>query len=572
MATYGEWNKAIVEYFVGGLPAGATVYLSVDEDAILDIGHRFLREKSGHVDWVEDFLSAVRARCVLGGEVRLDRVRGNGPDGLPNCVAFLGAMVLAAHRMADEEATTESNYFTPLRRVFGLSDGEWGRPRGLQSGAEESLWLAWNRWIVVRGFLPSAERGRGRTYKYIHYALCQALLREGDKRRLARMFRESARSRLISKEWDKNKLSAWLRMNVRLFHTQHLRELFHGADPSRHEALLGAVYNLYDTLDWAGNEQPSDANARPVRRRIMAGLYRVFDPTTGSISYLLYPREPEHWNGTDLHVLKNGESYPLREERPGWFMPLWAESPAGGRHYELRGNAEVKEIILPESDVWIFVRDPENEDSGVLAGWRRPVIFEKFILLCREERAPAVETLRQARLLSWGNEFHFSNNGRGWVEYQECVITSLDWDEVLPGDDDLFDELRPDVSAVTIALRRGLQVPNQRGWLEGYGPEVIVYAVEEQLRLVARDIAHVDTTIWDRTVNTNQYLESQITSRGDYILQVYRGSRLLAQQSFSILSWKDLLCSEPEKTYSVRIGSFKLQGAVVTADREVSSE
>ena len=33
MATYDEWNKAIAEYFVSGLPSGATVYLSVDEAA-----------------------------------------------------------------------------------------------------------------------------------------------------------------------------------------------------------------------------------------------------------------------------------------------------------------------------------------------------------------------------------------------------------------------------------------------------------------------------------------------------------------------------------------------------------
>jgi hypothetical protein len=361
-------------------------------------------------------------------------------------------------------------------------------------------------------------------------------------------------------------------MNVGIFYTQHLRELFHDADPSRREALLRAVFNLYDTLDWEGKDQPRSATVRSIQRRIMARLYRVFDAPTGLITYLLYPREPEHWNGSNLHVLKNGESYPLREERPGWFMPLWPESPSGGRRYELRGTTEAKELILPESDAWIFVRDPENEDSGVLAGWHRPVMFEKFVLLCREERAPAMETLKRAGLLSWENEFHFSDHYSGWVEYRECVITSLDWDEVLSEGNDLFDTLRPSVSAVTIALRGGLRVPNQRGWLEGYGPEVIVYAADEQLRLVARDIVNIDTPIWDSNVKTNTYLELQIMSRGDYILQVYRGNRLLAQQAFRILSWKKLRCAEPDKSYLVRIGSFTLQGALVKTDREGSSD
>ncbi|MCA1567585.1 MAG: hypothetical protein LC803_18435 [Acidobacteria bacterium] len=568
MATYSEWNKAIIEYFVSGLPEGSTVYLSIDEDALLDIGQRFLRPGAGSKDWVEDFLLAVRGRCVVDEEVRLDRVRGTAPGGLPNCVAFLGVMVLAAHRMVDEEAITESNYFTPLRRVLDLPDNEFGRPRGLQSGTEESLWFAWNRWIVVRGFLPSAERGKGRTNKFIHYPRSQALLREGDKRRLTRVFREAARSRLISKEWDKNKLSTWLRMNIGIFNTQHLKELFQEADPSRYEAIMEVVFNLYDTLDWADEEQPRAANTLVVQRRIIAGLYRIFEPTMGSISYLLYPRKPAHWNGSNLHVLKDSESHSLREDRSGWFMPLWSEPPSGGSRYEVRGNVEVKEIILPESDFWIFVRDPESEDSGVFASWRRPAVFENFVLLCRKERTPDMETLRQAGLLSWDYEFHLSEHNLGWVEYRDCVITSLDWDEVLSNSNDMFDALRPSVSAITIALRGGLRVPDQRGWLEGYGPEVVIYAVDEQLRLVARDIVNIDTPIWDRTVKTNQYLELKIIARGDYILQVYRGSRLIAQQAFRILPWSTLRCSEPKKSYSVRLGNFTLEGALVRVDGE----
>ncbi|HEX8088284.1 MAG TPA: hypothetical protein VF762_05495, partial [Blastocatellia bacterium] len=341
MATYSEWNKAIIQYFVGGLPAGATVYLSVDDDALVDIGQRFLQAALADKDWVEDFLSAVRARCVVGEEVRLGGVRVPSADGLPTCVAFLGAMVLAAYRMTDEEVITESNYFVPLRRVLDLTDGGSGRPRGLKSGIEESLWLAWNSWIVFRGFLPSAERGLGRTNKYIHYPLSQALLREGDKKRLARVFRESAKSHLISKEWDKNKLSAWLRMNVGLFNTQHLKELFHEAEPTRYEAILDGVFDLYRTLDWTGIARSASTAKRVAQRHIVAGLYRFEDPLAGSISYLLYPREPKHWEGTELHVLKDGESHPLKEERPGWFMPLWPEDPSGGTRYDVRGDAEV---------------------------------------------------------------------------------------------------------------------------------------------------------------------------------------------------------------------------------------
>lgn len=564
MASYEQWNAAIADYFVSGLPTGATVYLSVDEDALMDIGRRFLRTGSENKDWAEDFLLAVRAQCFAGDEVRLGRVRDAAVDGLPNCVAFLGAMVLAAHRMADEEAITESNYFTPLRRVLGLTDSESGRPRGLQSGVEESLWLLWNRWILRKGFLPSAERGLG-SAKYIHYALSQALLRDGDKRRLARVFREAARSHRISREWDRDKLSAWLRMNAGLFNTQHLRELFQEAEPTRYEAIVDAVFDLYDTLDWTGREQPVSAGRRVTQRRIIAGLYRAEDPLAGSISYLLYPREPKRWEEANLYVLKDGKSQPLREERPGWFMPLWPEDPAGGKRYQVRGDAEVRELVLPERDFWIFVRDQENEDSGVLANWRHPGIYESFFLLCRKKHASNMEMLSQAGLVRWDHEFHLTETGRGWVEYRECVITSPDWGEVLAERNDLFDALWPNASA-TIALRSGLRIPQQRGWLEGYGPEVAIHAFEESLRLVVRDVAHIDAPIIDETVETNQYFELPVKTRGDYLLQVYDGGRLLAQQVFRILPWRSLTCAEPQQSYSVRLGSSTLQGALITTD------
>src|SRR4051794_17327131 len=101
MATYSEWNKAIIEYFVGGLPAGAPVYLSVDDDALRDLGHSYFGSEVGGRP-VEDFEAAVRSECVIGGQINLDNISGVGPDELPRGASFLAAMVLAGYRMAEE--------------------------------------------------------------------------------------------------------------------------------------------------------------------------------------------------------------------------------------------------------------------------------------------------------------------------------------------------------------------------------------------------------------------------------------------------------------------------------------
>jgi hypothetical protein len=227
----------------------------------------------------------------------------------------------------------------------------------------------------------------------------------------------------------------------------------------------------------------------------------------------------------------------------------------------------VKEISLPVSDFRILVHDPENEDSGIFASWRQPGIFESFVLLCRKERAPNMETLRKAGLLNWDYEFRLTEPNLGWVEYRGCVITSSDWAEVLSDSNDLFDALWPRATA-TIALRAGLRAPNQRAWLEGYGPEVIIHAVENLLRFVVRDVVHIDTPIIDKVVETKQYLELPELSNGDYLLQVYCGTRMLAQRTLMILPWRALRCAEPERAYSIRLGSFTLQGALIGADGE----
>ena len=92
MATYDEWNNAIAEHFVSGLSSGATVYLSVDEDALMEIGARFEQSQADNVNWVEDFTEAVRSKCVIGDKVFLPQDSDYQSDQIPHCAAFLAAM------------------------------------------------------------------------------------------------------------------------------------------------------------------------------------------------------------------------------------------------------------------------------------------------------------------------------------------------------------------------------------------------------------------------------------------------------------------------------------------------
>ena len=559
MATYDEWNKAIAEYFVSGLPSGATVYLSVDEAALMDIGARFDQSATNEVNWVEDFRAAVRSKYVNGGEVKLPIESRYQSDQVPNCVAFLAAMVLAAHRMIKEDikAIAENDYFKRLREVLDLPIEGGGRPEGLlPAGIEENLWRIWDRWLIGNGWLPSAERGQyGR--KFINYPLSQTLLRDSDKRTIELRFREKEQTGELGRVWDRDTIGFWVRRQQ--FGSKHLRDLIQENDFRRYEAVTDAVFEVYTSIDWDQEMEVTSGNRSIGQRRMTAELYRVEDVIMGDIKYHLYPRQPMKFGGGSLEVVHNSNIYQLREERQGRFMPLWPVDPAGGVFYEVRGHPQIKELVLPERDFWILVRDPENDASGIFAGWKPPGLGETFLLLCRKEYKEQMEFFKQEALLEWDQDIPINDE---WVEYRECMTVSPSWEGIIPQHQDLYDALKPN-NIATISLKGGLKVRNQGGWLEGYLPEITVFAFDESVKLKLIDISSLNKPIIDDVVNTNQPISCPGLGSGDYLLEAYNSGRLATRRVLQILPWDLLECNKPERPFDVNIGTFTLRGAEI---------
>ena len=564
MANYDEWNKAIAEYFISGMPRGTTIYLGVDEQVLMDIGAQFGQSGASDVDWVEDFAEAVKSECVIGDRVYLERIANYQSDQIPRCIGFLAAMVLAAHRMVAEETeeTTISqiNYFTRLRQVLGLSHEDGGRPDGLlPAGVEESLWKIWEWWLVRNGWLSSAERGENVVYMYINYPLSQALLRKGDKEAMEHLFREREQSGALGRVWDKDIVGLWVRRQP--FNSKYLTELLQASDFRRDQAITDAIYDVYISIDWdQGMPDPQHRNRAVMQRRLTAQLYRVEDFITESIDYHLYPRQQQYSRGKMLEVIQNGCTYPLQEERQGWFQPLWIEDPAGGVSYEVKGDPQIKELILPERQFWILVRDPENETSGVFASWGQPGLGEKFILLCRQEYTEQLEIFKQEALFEWDQNFRINDE---WLEYRECMIISPSWEGIIPQCQDLYDALKPTISA-TVSLKEGLRVPDQNGWLEGYPPEMTVIAFDDSVELKLLDASCPDEPVMDEIVNTNQHVDLPALDPGDYRLEVYSVGKLATQRGFRIVSWDSLDCPQPRQPFNINVGTFALCGAVIT--------
>ena len=574
MPTYDEWNSAIAEYFCEDLLPGTSFYLSVDDNTLAEIG---ALNFGGMTDseYVNDFIREVRRRAVYGsaGRKRIgsSRINDTSLDGLPNCIAFLSATVLAAYRMTPDEVVAGTNYFTRLREVLGFPTHESGRPTGL---SEVSLWWIFNRWVQAQGWLPSAVQGYGGR-RYINYPISQTLLRSGDKERLEEAFKNQ---RLYSR--DREQIYAWFLRHGGDLNAQHLRGLAQAArDPSdeRANAILDAVYEVYTHTDWIPSASPTQTSdsrpASPAARRasraptqLSAGLYREEDPIWGTVEYWLYPRMPNHRIGGNLSVVRNGIPKPLEEDRDNRFRPLWPVDSFEGAAYDVEGSARPMKLVLPQREFWILTTDPYDESSGIFASWGSPNLGDAFMILCRNRYRHHLELLRNDNLLVWEDAEELIGAYSGWTEFRGCKITSPNWGRAL--NSDIFDELRPNARAsisTTGGLRSGRRLNE---WLEGYLPQIIV-ATSDDSKIQLFDVSDPNAPIIDSGVGDGESIGLPDLEPGAYTLEITASGRRAALRAFSVTAWDSLQADAPIRSFHTPVGDHVLNGALLSTTEAV---
>ncbi|MBZ0098584.1 MAG: hypothetical protein K8F30_05845, partial [Taibaiella sp.] len=279
MPTYQDWNDVLIKYTLQGLSLGSHVFLSIDEEAIEIIALLFNEPRPPH-GWVEEFKRVVRNRCIYNEEVNVPRFAQPLRDTrkYPRYVPFLAAMVLAAHNMGDESGEKPidpKDFYTHFNTVLGLPDRQ-GRTEGLRgSDADEKLWQDWSMWLRSQGFLPTARSGDG-AYKYIGYPISQALLRQSDKNKLWRHFKQAN----WHKDYDEILLMQRIRRDAQYL-TTHLHEILDSKGDMwlrSYDAISRACYEVYEDWREAGDtaSRTGQATAR-LRTSLDARLYRTED-------------------------------------------------------------------------------------------------------------------------------------------------------------------------------------------------------------------------------------------------------------------------------------------------------
>ena len=555
MASYFEWNEAIARFFAERVPRGDALYLNVDEDTLVEIASYAFSEE-GQADPVIDFELAVEEECVSGGRVTLPGTTPQEPTGAPACLAFLSAMVLAAYRMAPEDGISEINYFTRLRGILGLPDGN-GRPPGMSPPApEETLWVSLNLWAVNNELQPSAERGPEGPTKYTNYSLSQLLLREGDKGKLEWEFRRAEND--LGRDADRERVGGWFFNRASGFSTSHIRSLASEATAERYDAIVDAVYGVYTAIDWV--HPGSEGTRWGAPGWLTAGLYREFNPLSGQIAYHMYPRRQSKEIRGRLEILHDGSPEMLQRSRDGHFRPLWPVAPAGGETYQVIGDPRFAELRIPARSFWVLTRDPFDDSSRIFASRGSPRLGETFLLLCRKECEDQLTILKDEGLLNWAGDPVESPDYDGWAEYRECLVLSSGWDGIIPQMPELFDELRPRNRA-SISLRGGLSAGRRDTWLEGYLPCLFITSFDSTWRITVTNLSLLDTEpAMDDTVTANEAVELPHLAAGDYLIEVMSGGKSADRRQVRVLSWEALEPADPRTTFGTPVGDYFLNG------------
>ncbi|MCE7948031.1 MAG: hypothetical protein DYG88_11440 [Chloroflexi bacterium CFX4] len=560
MATYEAWNKALFDYTLAGVPKGTRVYIPIDNEALTWLADNLQTT-------LADFGEVVQLQCVDNGVVTFRRVFAEYPNNYmnpPRYFAFLCAMVLAAHLMGENESSSPNDYFTHFNKILGLDIS--GRPPGLENGAEERLWKDWAFWLRWNGYQPTAEKNGDHYYTY---ALSQAMLRHLDKNHLWQHFANN--SERYANSLGKGELTAQLRADAKLTTTRfskHLQKLLTiegkiGA--TRYDDLADAFAKTFDA--WVENGRPRErtiTHQTAIPTTIRAGLYRTEDYLSRKVTYYLLPRQPRYIQVTEAIVTYKDEPYQLLPNRSGWFEPLPFPLSLTDIENDLkvslqvRGIDRIRALTVNATDFWILTPDPDDVGSGIYASWTdHPILGIPFVLLCKPELKPDMETLRAERLLDWSSQTEID----GWIEYSGAMVLSDVWSAVNIGHKELLNQLRPR-TYLGIALRGGLRDTKTGAWLVQAGPEVVVNAFAKQVCLTLLDLSD-DSII--HTFDSLKHGESapiKWLQAGDYMLCLQAEGQKY-ERFVRIIDWGVVQLTSQVAEVGLMIGNTAIIGAFI---------
>jgi hypothetical protein len=190
---YLKWNDAVADVIYPVSEGAMPAYMDMEGAEL-----RRIAEHAGHAsaDPRKVFAESVRAvtvdsdgRFVLAPIAhRAKSWSSQKTHNPPPCLAFLAATVLAAEDMGkSEEDIAGHAYYARLARLLRLPDDDINL-RHEYSRHAEFLWRCLNSWLEDLDGERGIPTAYALTHRYVGLPVSQALVREGDRRKLPAMF------------------------------------------------------------------------------------------------------------------------------------------------------------------------------------------------------------------------------------------------------------------------------------------------------------------------------------------------------------------------------------------------
>lgn len=354
-AAYVQWNKALASCCLLGTSEDVT-YLSVTPrilaSAFHEVGGGVLTPEEAERHFADSVSAMYHAR-VLPHSAKLGTLRRCGPDGLPECIAFLAASVLAAYRMHSDEGIGANAYYKRLGAVLRCTDSN-GRLAGFDADAFEGLWVYLRTWLErehgKRLAMPAADVGLRR---YVALPLTHVPLRQVDIERLSDFFGWAGYEpgTRVAREVLERDLVAWASARSLLTNAG-----LSALSDERRPAVVAQV--VHELESWDG-EVFDSFGRRSARVEVLLDIVQ----RRPELSYLA--RRPAGFPSE----FDDGE-HAFAAEEEGWYEPVRIESADGdqlasGFEWEMR-SGDIR-LVLRRTGTSVIALPASSEYTGFLS-------------------------------------------------------------------------------------------------------------------------------------------------------------------------------------------------------------
>jgi hypothetical protein len=187
---YYRLNEAANKIFFSERNSLKPIYIDIEDNIAAELSD----ELSIPQDTFADFLgNAVKQTLSNTGDPyehhlntleRWERLKSND---MPPFTALLCVLSMAAENMCAEDGLSSANYYVRLAEILKCPD--FHQRLSTNGTSASKFWKALNKWLRDADYefgIPTAEVFDSR--KHIGYAISQALVREGDRQKLHKMF------------------------------------------------------------------------------------------------------------------------------------------------------------------------------------------------------------------------------------------------------------------------------------------------------------------------------------------------------------------------------------------------